>query len=161
MYCAKKKPWKHTLQVSHAADNLNSGCTKYTKVACMHYFCTIALRTPYVHVSVAQDWILYFLGNIILVLFKTFKNLVKWLIYHIKETTSVVYELDQQLPIYDDEYYLFIYLFNDITAYLLCAQKFRQKCTCASILMLTQCTHPSGLCTWCIKIILSTHALFF
>ena len=30
------------------------------------------------------------------------------------------------------------------TAYLLCSQEFRQnKCTCASILMLLQCTHPS------------------
>ena len=38
----------HTLCVhyAHAAANLNSGYSKYAKVACMHYFCTIALRTP-------------------------------------------------------------------------------------------------------------------
>ena len=37
----------HTLRVhyAHAAANLNSGYSKYAKVACVHYFCTIALRT--------------------------------------------------------------------------------------------------------------------
>ena len=37
----------HTLRVhyAHAAANLNSGYSKYAKVARMHYFCTIALRT--------------------------------------------------------------------------------------------------------------------
>ena len=37
----------HTLRVhyAHVAANLNSGYSKYTKVACVHYFCTIALRT--------------------------------------------------------------------------------------------------------------------
>ena len=37
----------HTLRVhyAHAAANLNSGYTKYAKVARVHYFCTIALRT--------------------------------------------------------------------------------------------------------------------
>ena len=37
----------HTLRVHHvhAATNLNSGYSKYAKVARMHYFCTIALRT--------------------------------------------------------------------------------------------------------------------
>ena len=37
----------HTLHVyyAHAAANLNSGYSKYAKVARMHYFCTIALRT--------------------------------------------------------------------------------------------------------------------
>ena len=37
----------HTLRVhyAHAAANLNSGYSKYAKVARVHYFCTIALRT--------------------------------------------------------------------------------------------------------------------
>ena len=37
----------HTLRVhyAHAAANLNSGYSKYTIVARVHYFCTIALRT--------------------------------------------------------------------------------------------------------------------
>ena len=37
----------HTLRVhyAHAAANLNSRYSKYTKVARVHYFCTIALRT--------------------------------------------------------------------------------------------------------------------
>ena len=37
----------HTLRVHyvHAAANLNSGYSKYAKVARVHYFCTIALRT--------------------------------------------------------------------------------------------------------------------
>ena len=37
----------HTLRVhyAHAAPNLNSGYSKYAKVARVHYFCTIALRT--------------------------------------------------------------------------------------------------------------------
>ena len=37
----------HTLHVhyAHTAANLNSGYSKYGKVARMHYFCTIALRT--------------------------------------------------------------------------------------------------------------------
>ena len=38
----------HTLRVynAHAAANLNSGYSKYAKVARVHYFCTIALGTP-------------------------------------------------------------------------------------------------------------------
>ena len=37
----------HTLRVhyAHAVPNLNSGYSKYAKVARVHYFCTIALRT--------------------------------------------------------------------------------------------------------------------
>ena len=37
----------HTFRVhyAHAAANLNSGNSKYAKVARVHYFCTIALRT--------------------------------------------------------------------------------------------------------------------
>ena len=37
----------HTLRVhyAHTAANLNSGYSKYAKVARVHYFCTIALRT--------------------------------------------------------------------------------------------------------------------
>ena len=37
----------HTLRVhyAHAAANLNKGYSKYAKVAHVHYFCTIALRT--------------------------------------------------------------------------------------------------------------------
>ena len=37
----------HTLRVhyAHAVANLNSGYSKYAKVAHVHYFCTIALRT--------------------------------------------------------------------------------------------------------------------
>ena len=37
----------HTLRVhyAHAAANLNSVYSKYAKVARVHYFCTIALRT--------------------------------------------------------------------------------------------------------------------
>ena len=36
----------HTLRIqyAHAAANLNSGYSKYAKVARVHYFCTIALR---------------------------------------------------------------------------------------------------------------------
>ena len=35
----------HTLRVhyAHAAANLNSGYSKYAKVARVHYFCTVAL----------------------------------------------------------------------------------------------------------------------
>ena len=40
------------LHCMHAAANLNSGYSKYEKVARVHYFCTMALRTPYVHVSI-------------------------------------------------------------------------------------------------------------
>ena len=46
----------HTLLLVHyayAAANLNSGYSKYSKVAYVHYFCTIALPTPYTHVSIA------------------------------------------------------------------------------------------------------------
>ena len=45
----------YTLRVyyAHAAANLDWRYSKYVKVACMHYFCTIALRTPYARVSVA------------------------------------------------------------------------------------------------------------
>ena len=45
----------HTLRIHyvHAAANLNSSYSKYAKVARMHYFCTIALQTPYARVSVA------------------------------------------------------------------------------------------------------------
>ena len=41
----------HTLHVhyAHAAANLNSGYSKYVKVARVHYFCTIALRTSRTH----------------------------------------------------------------------------------------------------------------
>ena len=37
----------HTLRVhyAHVAANLNTGYSKYAKVARVHYFCTIALRT--------------------------------------------------------------------------------------------------------------------
>ena len=37
----------HTLRVhyAHTAANLNSGYSKYAKVAHVHYFCTIALQT--------------------------------------------------------------------------------------------------------------------
>ena len=37
----------HTFRVhyGHAADNLNSGYSKYAKVARVHYFCTFALET--------------------------------------------------------------------------------------------------------------------
>ena len=37
----------HTLRIhyAHAAANLNSRYSKYAKVARLHYFCTIALRT--------------------------------------------------------------------------------------------------------------------
>ena len=44
----------HKLHVPYAyvAANLNSGYSKYTKVARMHYFCTISLQPPYGHMSV-------------------------------------------------------------------------------------------------------------
>ena len=44
----------HTLWVhyAHAAANLNWPYSKYTKVARVHYFCTIALPTHYARVSV-------------------------------------------------------------------------------------------------------------
>ena len=43
----------HTLCIhcAHAAANLNSGYSKYTKVARVHYFCTIALRTSHAVLS--------------------------------------------------------------------------------------------------------------
>ena len=46
----------HTLQVhyAHAAANLNSGYSKYAKVARVHYFCTIALRTS--RAVLTQAW---------------------------------------------------------------------------------------------------------
>ena len=50
----------HTLRVhldAHAAANLNSGKSKYAKVARMHYFCTVALQTHYASVSVAKGCI--------------------------------------------------------------------------------------------------------
>ena len=37
----------------HDAANLNSALSKYARVARVHYFCTIALRTPYTRMSVA------------------------------------------------------------------------------------------------------------
>ena len=39
--------FSYTLRVhyAHAAANLNSGYSKYAKVARVHYFCTIALQT--------------------------------------------------------------------------------------------------------------------
>ena len=40
------------LHYTHAAGNLNSGYSKYMKVVCMHYFCTVALGTHYMRVSV-------------------------------------------------------------------------------------------------------------
>ena len=45
----------HTLcvQYAHDAANLNLGLSKYAKVARVHYFCTIALRTPNASVGVA------------------------------------------------------------------------------------------------------------
>ena len=52
----------HTLRVhyAHAAANLNSGYSKYAKVARVHYFCTIALRnisrSADASVSVAFGW---------------------------------------------------------------------------------------------------------
>ena len=39
------------IHYAHAAANLNSGYTKYAKVARVHYFCTIALATLYARVS--------------------------------------------------------------------------------------------------------------
>ena len=35
------------IQYVHDAVNLNSGYLKYTNVGPVHYFCTIALQTPY------------------------------------------------------------------------------------------------------------------
>ena len=53
-----------------AAPNLDSRYSKYAKVAHMHYFCTIALRTPYAGVSVGVGcinarlgWFIYFPGK--------------------------------------------------------------------------------------------------
>ena len=45
----------HTLRVQYAHDaaNLNSELSKYAKVARVHHFCTITLRTLYARVSVA------------------------------------------------------------------------------------------------------------
>ena len=66
----------HALRVhyAHAAANLNSGYPKYAKVARVHYFCTIALRTSRAVLT----------GNYIsLVIFKWLLNLLKCLIYHI------------------------------------------------------------------------------
>ena len=46
----------HTLRIhyAHAAANLNSGYSKYAKVARVHYFCTIALRTS--RVVLTRAW---------------------------------------------------------------------------------------------------------
>ena len=48
----------HTLRVhyAHAAANLNLGYSKYAKVARVHYFCTIALRTS--HAVLTRAWAL-------------------------------------------------------------------------------------------------------
>ena len=47
VYCVHHTTPIHTLHIhyTHAAANLNSGYSKYAKVARVHYFCTIALQT--------------------------------------------------------------------------------------------------------------------
>ena len=46
----------HTLRIhyAHATANLTSGYSKYAKVACVHYVCTISLRTS--HAELTGAW---------------------------------------------------------------------------------------------------------
>ena len=114
----------HTLRVhhAHAAANLNSGYSKYAKVACVHYFCTIALRTS--HAVLTRAWALrrvdlrkrrvdLFSKRVIfflLVIFKWLLNVLKCLIYQIvKDKKVCLRRVWTRLT----------------TAYLLCASEFR------------------------------------
>ena len=128
----------HTLCVhyAHAAANLNSGYSKCAKVARVHYFCTIALRTS--RAVLTQAWVSRRVDlfskrviYILLVIFKWLLNLLKCLIYHIIKDKNVCLRC------------AWIRL---TTAYLLCGQEFRKNIAlnCASISMLVRCTHPSG-----------------
>ena len=98
-----------TVHYAHDAANLNWGYSKYAKVACVHYFSTIALRTPHAVLTLARalrgvdscarrvdsivTWVILFCR----VIFNDISSLVKSLIYHIKKKKRcvyVVYELD-------------------------------------------------------------------
>ena len=94
----------HTLRVyyAHAAANLNSGYTKYAKVARVHYFCIIALRIPYAQrmVHSRARRIDSFTLRVILFCWYWLKNLLKLckmsFLSHKKTKMfiCVVYELD-------------------------------------------------------------------
>ena len=85
----------HTLRVhnAHAAANLNSGYSKYAKVARVLYFCTIGLRTSLAvltrsalrRVDLFSKRVIIFL----LVIFECLLNLLKCLIYHIIKDKKV------------------------------------------------------------------------
>ena len=116
----------HTLRVhyAYAAANLNSGYSKYAKVARVHYFCTIALRTSRAVLTRALasrrvdlrerrvDSFSKRVNYILLVIFKWLLNLLKCLIYHIIKDKKVCLRR------------VWIRL---TTAYLLCAREFRQN----------------------------------
>ena len=114
----------HTLRIlyAHAVANLNSGYSKYAKVARVHYFCTIALRTSRAVLAWASRRVdlrerrvdLFFeMGNyILLVIFKWLLNLLKCLIYYIIKDKKVCLRC------------VWIRL---TTAYLLCAREFWQN----------------------------------
>ena len=101
----------HTLCVhyAHVTANLNWEYLKYAKVARMHYFSTIALRTS--HAMLTWAWALHRVDSrqhrvdlfatrgllFCCVISTNILNLVKSLIYHIKKTKKcvyVLYELD-------------------------------------------------------------------
>ena len=101
---------------------INSGYSKYAKVARVHYFCTIALRTSLAVLT--RAWVsrrvdlhkrrvdLFSKRVILCVIFKRLLNLLKYLIYHIIKDKKVCLR------------HVWIRL---TTAYLLCAQEFRQN----------------------------------
>ena len=116
----------HTLRVhyAHAAANLNSGYSNYAKVARVHYFCTIALRTS--RAVLTRAWasrrfdlrerrfdlfskqvIYILLGNI----WTTFKLTKMSYLSHNKRQKSLLTSVWIKL----------------ITAYLVCAREFRQN----------------------------------
>ena len=113
----------HTLHVhyAHAAANLNSGKSKYAKVARVHYFCTIALWTSRAmlmrawasrRVDLRECRVDLFSKRVIIFCWRWLLNLLKCLIYHmIKDKKVCLRRVWIRLT----------------TAYLLCAQEFRQK----------------------------------
>ena len=108
----------HTLRVhyAHAAANLNSGYSKYAKVARVHYFCTIALRTS--RAVLTRAWasrrVDSFSERVIIFCWWYLNdlNLLECLIYHIIKDKKVCLRR------------VWIRL---TTTYLLCAREFRQN----------------------------------
>ena len=87
---------------THAAANLNWRHLKYMKVALVHYFCTIALRTPHtvlthvgalhrvdLHVCRVVTFAKWLMVMLIIFNVPVVLDLVKYLIYHIINETSL------------------------------------------------------------------------